>query len=204
MKRWRLSDSDWHTVLEAVEPLPKGARLARARRELAKCLRDYPDIQRDRIKLRAAQTRWQRINKLATNLYDMLAEEWRQKRWRYNPLIDDAFKLYLLPSSQVINESFAMQKRLRKGKFDPGRDWLYLSLLDIWINQFRGELKASTSATGGPCVRFVRAAMTLVLPANEVSRVAAVRRIVRALARGKSLGLFQTDPVIGAQRPWRR
>jgi hypothetical protein len=53
-------------------------------------------------------------------------------------------------------------------------------------------------------VRFVRAAMTLVLPANEVSRVAAVRRIVRALARGKSLGLFQTDPVIGAQRPWRR
>ena len=40
--------------------------------------------------------------------------------------------------------------------------------------------------------------MTLVLPANEVSRVAAVRRIVRALARGKSLGLFQTDPVMGA------
>ena len=80
MKRWLRSDSDWHAILEAVRPLPKGARLARARRELAKCLRDYPGIRRDRVKLRAAQTRWQRIDKLATDLYAMLAEEWRQKR----------------------------------------------------------------------------------------------------------------------------
>jgi hypothetical protein len=204
VKRSRLSDSDWHAILEAVRPLPKGARLARAWRELAKCLRDYPGIRRDRVKLRAAQTRWQRIDKLATDLYAMLAEEWCQKRWRYNPLIDDAFKRYLLPSTKVITETFAMQMRLRKGKLDPGRDWLYLSLLDIWINQFHGELKASTSATGGPCVRFVRAAMALVLPPDEVPRVPAVRRIVRALGRGRALGQFRYDPVLGAQRPWRR
>ena len=200
MKRWLLSDSDWHAILEAVRPLPKGARLARARRELAKCLRDYPGIRRDRVKLRAAQTRWQRIDKLATDLYAMLAEEWCQKRWRYNPLIDDAFKRYLLPSTKVITETFAMQMRLRKGKLDPGRDWLYLSLLDIRINQFHGELKASTSAN----VRFVRAAMALVLPPDEVPRVPAVRRIVRALGRGRALGQFRYDPVLGAQRPWRR
>ena len=63
-----LSDSDWHTILEAVGPLPKGARLARARRELATCLRDYPGLQRDRAKLRAAMLRWQRIDKLAATL----------------------------------------------------------------------------------------------------------------------------------------
>jgi hypothetical protein len=204
VKRWPLSDSDWHAILEAVRPLPKGARLARARRELAKCLRDYPGIRRDRVKLRAAQTRWQRIDKLATDLYAMLAEEWFQKRWRYNPIIDGAFKRYLLPSTKGITETFAMQMRLRKGKLDPGRDWLYLSLLDIWINQFHGELKASTSATGGPCVRFVRAATALVLPPDEVPRVPAVRRIVRALGRGRALGQFRYDPVVGAQRPWRR
>jgi hypothetical protein len=204
VNRWRLSDSDWHTILEAVGPLPKGARLARARRELSKCLRDYPGLRRDRTKLRAALLRWQQIDKLATDLYAMLAAEWRQKRWRYNPLIDDAFKRYLLRSTKVITETLAMQVRLRKGKLDPDRDWLYLSLLDIWINQFRGELKASTSATGGPCVRFVRAAMDLVLPPDEVPRVRTVRRIVRALGRDRALGQFRYDPVVGAQRPWRR
>lgn len=204
MKRWQLSDSDWHTFLEAMGPLPKGARLGRARRELAKCLRDYPGLRRDRTNLRAALPRWLQIDKLATDLYAMLGEEWRQKRWRYNPLIDDAFKRYLLRSTKVITETHAMQARLRKGKRDPDRDWLYLSLLDIWINQFRGELKASTSATGGPCVRFVRAAMALVLPPDEVPSVPAVRRIVRALGRGRVLGQFCYDPVVGAQRPWRR
>jgi hypothetical protein len=204
VRRWRLSDSDWHAILEAVRPLPKGARPARARRELAKCLRDYPGMRRDRVKLRAARTRWKRIDKLATDLYAMLAEEWQQKRWRYNPLIDDAFKRYLLPSTKAITETSAMRMRMRKGKRDPGRDWFYLSLLDIWINQFHGELKASTTATGGPCVRFVRAAMALVLPPDEVPRVRVVRRIVRALGRGRALGQFRYDPVVGAQRPWRR
>jgi hypothetical protein len=204
VKRWRLSDSDWHTILEAVGPLPKGARLVRARQELAKSLRDYPGLRQDRAKLRAAMLRWQRISELATDLHAMLAEEWRQKRVRYNPFIDDAFKRYLLPSTEVIIETFAMQMRLRKGKLDPGRDRLYLSLLDIWINQFHGKLKASTSATGGPCVRFLRVAMALILPPHQVPRVPAVRRIVRALGRGRALGQFRYDPVVGAQRPWRR
>jgi hypothetical protein len=204
MNRWRLSDSDWYTILEAVGPLPKGMGLARARRELAGCLRDYPGVRRDRAKLRAAISRWQRIEKLAIDLYAMLAQEWRQERWSYNPLIDDAFRRYLLPSIEVITETFAMQMHLRKGKLDPGHDWLYLSLLDIWINQFHGELKASTSATGGPCVRFVRIAMALVLPPDQVPRVPAVRRIVRSLGRGRALGQFRYDPVVGAQRPWRR
>jgi hypothetical protein len=53
-------------------------------------------------------------------------------------------------------------------------------------------------------VRFVRAAMALVLPPDEVPRVPAVRRIVRALGRGRALGQFRYDPVVGAQRPWRR
>ena len=112
-------------------PLPKGTRLARARRELAGCLRDYPGVCRDRAKLRAAISRWQRIEKLAIDLYAMLAEEWGQERWSYNPLIDDASGDTSQPWIEVITETFAMQMHLRKGKLDPGRDWLYLSLLDI-------------------------------------------------------------------------
>jgi hypothetical protein len=201
----KLSDNDWHTVLKAVGPLPKGAKLGRARRELTKCLRRYPGLRLDRAKLRAALLRWQQIDKLATDLYAMLAEEWRQKRWRYNPLIDDAFKRHLLRSTKVIIHTRAMQSRLRKGKLDPDRDWLYLSLLDIWINQFRGELRASSGATGGPCVRFIRTAMALVIPADEVPSVPTVRRIVRALRHGQALEQFRYNAVVvGAQRPWRR
>jgi hypothetical protein len=204
VKRWRLSDSDWHTILEGVGPLQKGARLARARRELAACLRDYPGLRRDRAKLRAAGAEWQRFDEQATAIHAFLTTKWQQGRMRYVPIVDDVFKKYLLRLSKPLSETLPLKLRARKGRLDPDRDWLYLSLLDIWINQFRGELKASSSATGGPCVRFVRAAMALVLPADEVPRVPAVRRIVRALARGKPLGLFQTDPVTGAQGPWRR
>jgi hypothetical protein len=145
----------------------------------------------------------QRIEKLTSELYAAINEEWR-RGWTYNVLIDDAFKIYLLRSTAVWTEHLAMQVRTRKGKLDPDRDRLYLSLLDIWINQFGGKLQASTSGTGGPCVRFVRAAMALVLPPDEVPRVPAVRRIVRALGRGRALGQFRYDPVVGAQRPWRR
>jgi hypothetical protein len=204
VKRWRLSDSDWHAILEAVGPLPKGAKLARARRELAKCLRDYPDLRRNRATLRAALPRWQRIAKLATDLHAMLTEEWQQRRLRYVPMVDDVFKKYLLRLSKPLNENLSVRLSARKGWLDPDRHWLYLSLLDIWVNQLRGELKASSGATGGPCVRFVRAAMALVLPADEVPRVPAVRRIVRKLARGQALGQFRYDPVVGAQRRWRK
>jgi hypothetical protein len=148
--------------------------------------------------------RWQRIDELATDLHAMLAEEWRQGRLRYIPIVDDVFKNYLLRLSKPLSKMLPLQLRARKGRLDPDRDWLYLSLLDIWINQFCGHLKASTSVTGGPCVRFVRAAMALVLPPDEVPRVPAVRRIVRALGRGRALGQFRYDPVVGAQRPWRK
>jgi hypothetical protein len=203
VKERRLPDSDWEEILEAARPLQKGVSLARAREELAACLSDYPGLQRDRAELRAALRKWKRIEKQVTGAYAMTAGEWRQKRLPYNPLVDDAFQRYLLPSIKIRTETFSMQIHLRKGKLDPGHDWLYLSLLDIWINQFHGELKASTSATGGPCVRFVRVAMALVLSPDQVPRVSAVRRIVRSLGRGRALGQFRYDPVVGAQHPWR-
>jgi hypothetical protein len=108
----KLSDSDWHTVLEAVGPLPKGARLARARRKLAKCLRDYPGMRRSRAQLRAAQAYWQRKHELATELYAMYREEWR-KGWTYNALIDDALKKHVLRSTAVWTKHFAAQVRAR-------------------------------------------------------------------------------------------
>jgi hypothetical protein len=192
VKRWQLPDSDWYTILKVVGPLPKGARLAYARLKLAECVRDYPGLRRDPAQLESALARWQRIHRLTTELYKAIDEEWR-RGWTRNALIEDALQKHLLPSSTFWITHFAWKLGLHKGKLDPDRDRLYVSLLDIWINQFRGELRASSGATGGPCVRFVRAAMGLMLPSDEVPAVPTVRRIVHRLARGEALGRFHVS-----------
>jgi hypothetical protein len=106
VKERRLPDSDWEEILEAARPLQKGVSLARAREELAACLSDYPGLQRDRAELRAALRKWKRIEKQVTGAYAMTAGEWRQKRLPYNPLVDDAFQRYLLPSIKIRTETF--------------------------------------------------------------------------------------------------
>ena len=138
---------------------------------------------------------------MTTELYAAIEDEWRGG-WTRNALIEDAFQKHLLQSSTFWTTHLSWKLSLHKGKLDPDRDRLYVSLLDIWINQFRGELKASSGVTGGPCVRFVRAAMDLVLPANEVPAVSTVRRIVHRLARGEAPGLFHVPAP--PRRPRRR
>jgi hypothetical protein len=187
-----LSDADWQIIVDAIGPPPKRAKPVQARRQLARCLRDYRGLRRDRAKLRDALRRWRRIHKLATALNTALTEEWEHKRWRYHPLIGDALKKHLLPAATSITESLAMLVRIRKGKRDPARDWLYLTLLlDIWPRYFGGRLMASKTASGGPCVRFFRAAAALVLDAREVPSVVTVHRIVRTIARTGGIGLFR-------------
>jgi hypothetical protein len=155
-------------------------------------LRDYRGLRRDHAKLRNALRRWRRIDKLAHALNAALDDEWRHKRWGYNPLIDDALKKHLLPSTRSATEALAMLVRIRKGKRDPARDWLYLTLLlTIWPHYFGGTLTASKSASGGPCVRFLRAACALA--AQKVPSVVTACRIVRKIARSGGIGLFRPE-----------
>ena len=195
-----LSDADWQRILDAIGPLSKRAKPVQARRRLARCLRDYRGLRRDRSKLRNALRRWRRIDKLATALTTALTEEWQHKRWRYNPLIDDALKKHLLPATKSITESLAMLVRIRKGKLDPARGWLYETLLlTVWPDYFGGTLTASNTSSGGPCVRFLRAATALVVNAREVPSVVTARRIVRAVASGKSFGIVRLTEAVTNQ-----
>jgi hypothetical protein len=186
-----IADADWQKTLDAIGPLPRRAKLVQARRQLARCLRDFRGLRRGRAKLRSALRRARYIEKLAIPLHAALTEEWRHKRWRYDRLIDDALKKRLLPTAKNITESFAMLVRIRKGKSDPARDWLHLTLLDIWVYYFGGTLTASRTASGGPCVRFLTTADALVLDAREVPSVVTARRMIRAVASGKSIGIFR-------------
>jgi hypothetical protein len=68
----------------------------------------------------------------------------------------------------------------RKGRRDPVRDFLYWRLFQIWTDAFRGKVGASTTATGGPLVRFIRAAAALV---GETPSVPAVRAIIKTERR---------------------
>ena len=190
-----LSDADWQTILDAIGPLPKQAKPVQARRRLARCLRDYRSLRRDRATLHNLVRRWQRIGKLAHALNAALTDEWRHKRWRYNPLIDDALNEHLLPSTKSIIGELAMLVRMRKGKLDPAHDWLYETLLlTIWPNYFGGKLRASNTSTGGPCVRFLSAAAALV---DVRLSVVTARRIVREAA----WAFIATEKVIRARAP---
>jgi len=185
-----LSDADWQKILDAIAPL-RLKRPVQARCRLARCLRDYRGLRREPATLHNMLQRWQHIDELARELDAALSDEWRHKRWRYNPLIDDALNEHLLPSTESIIDALAMLVRIRKGKLNPARDWLYLTLLDIWVDFLGGRLTASRTASGGPCVRFLRAAAARVVDAREVPSVVTARRIVRAVANGKSIGIFR-------------
>jgi len=194
-----LSDADWQTILDAIGPLlPK--RPVQARRRLARCLRDYRGLRRDSATLHNVLRRWQHIDKLARALSAALVDEWRHKRWRYNPLIDDALNKHLLLATKSIIGEHAMLVRIRKGKLNPARDWLYETLLlTVWPHYFGGRLTASSTTSGGRCVRFLRAACALA--GCEVPSVITARRLVRAVASGKSFGIVRLTATATNQSP---
>jgi hypothetical protein len=196
-----VTDERWPMILAAADPHKP---LERARAELEWALSNYPGLRRDTATLAPALDRWQRIVELATELHALLTEEWRQRRLRYVPIVDDVFKKYLLRHFRPFSQVLAAQVSARKGWGDTDRDGLILALLDIWINSFNGRLAASSGRSGGPCVRFVRTAMGCVVPADEVPSVATVRAIVQQLKHGEALGGYPRDPVTGAKGPWRK
>ena len=51
----------------------------------------------------------------------MLANQWRQGRLRYIPIVDDVFKKYLLRLSKPLSEMLPLQLRARKGRLNPDR-----------------------------------------------------------------------------------
>jgi len=194
-----LSDADWQKILDAIAPL-RLKRPVQARCRLARCLRDYRGLRREPATLHNMLQRWQHIDELARELDAALSDEWRHKRWRYNPLIDDALKKYLLPATKSITEHLATSVRIRKGKLDPARDFLYeILLLTVWPRYFGGTLTASHTRTGGPCVRFLRAACALA--PCKVPSVIHAGRIVRAFGRGKSFGIVRLAKAVTNQSP---
>jgi hypothetical protein len=206
-----LSDADWQKILDEIGPDAKPKRPVQARHRLARCLRDYRGLRRNPATLRSALRRWQRIDKLAHALDAALTDEWRHKRWRYNPLIDDALKKHLLPATESIIYALTMSVRIRKGKLDPARDFLYETLLlTVWPDYFGRTLGASNTKSGGPCVRFLRAAAALT---GEVLSVVTARRIVKEAARAsiatkkarghrsKSTGIFRAPKAVTNQSP---
>jgi hypothetical protein len=184
-----LSDEQWRTILEAVSPLPDNADLKKARRALEACLRDYRTYRsaHPRSKLSERRDTWRRINKLTIALHDALTEEWRHKRWSPKPGIrkrwhDDALR-DLRGSAHAIVESLDRQMRARKGRSDPPREWFYWRLLQIWTDHFGGKLSASSTESGGPLVRFIKAAGALV---DVTPSVPTVRAIIKAERRDRT------------------
>jgi hypothetical protein len=187
VKGWRLSDSDWHAILEAVGPLLKGVNPKKARREVERALNAYRGFP-TRERLAAARVRWRRYEKLAIDLHEGFRWEWRKKHARYNPFWDDALYDIRSHAKSIIADALGVPLAARKGRSDPPRQWLYGRLFEIWTNDLRGNPSASMTATGGPMVRFIRAVCALV---NVTPRVSAVRAIIKKERRVRTKGVFQ-------------
>jgi hypothetical protein len=180
-----LSDEDWQAALKAAAPLSKGAKLEAARRALTACLRDYQGLRISRDALRDAQAILQRIDRRVTDLRDDLAA---LKRVSKSPHVDDVLGS-LEQSGKAIVDMLDMLSRSRATKLVPEKGWLYLALFEVWTDLLGGELRASTTSSGGPCVRFIRAAMALVF--DDVPKVGTVRAVIKAYRSGKGVGMFR-------------
>ena len=208
-----LTNEKWQAILEAAAPLPKDAKLKSARRALAACLRDYERLHMSRDALRERQANWRHIDRLFTEFHNALLAELRDKRvirlaewdhkrkrtriaeWSQKRVANSL--RHWRENIKAVVEHHDTHMRARKGKLDPERGWLYQELFDIWTKQFGGKLRASHTATGGPCVRFIRAAMESVLPADKIPSVPTVRAVVKAYRRGSGVGMFR--PLVGGR-----
>ena len=196
-----LTNEKWQAILEAAAPLPKDAKLKSARRALAACLRDYEQLHMSRDELRERQANWRHIDRLFTEFHNALLAELRDKRviriaeWSQKRVANSL--RHWRENIKAVVEHHDTHMRARKGKLDPERGWLYQELFDIWTKQFGGKLRASHTATGGPCVRFIRAAMESVLPADKIPSVPTVRAVVKAYRRGSGVGMFR--PLVGGR-----
>ena len=179
-----LSDDDWSVILEEASP-PPGANLKKARRELEACLRDHPRFM-SRGDLADLRARWRRIKKAAANLHGLVENEWDQRRWRYNPLVDDGL-VSLWQSAEALTEGLDMLLLARKGRRDPVRELFYWRVFGIWTDQLDGKLSASSTPTGGPLVRFVRHIGALVGVIPSVSTVRALIKAERRARRGRGI-----------------
>ena len=191
---------DVQEVLAAAAPLPKSANLKAARRALTACLRDYQALRISRDALRERQARWQRIERLATELHDALIAELSDKRassasggvrmWNKKRVHNSLRPLQELSKAHVAVLDTLVHSR--NTKLVPEKAWLYLALFEIWTDLLGGELRASTTSSGGPCVCFIRTAMALAFDADDVPKVGTVRAIIKVYRRGKGegVGLF--------------
>jgi hypothetical protein len=181
-----ISDEEWGEIIRAASPLtvPK-----KTRRELERTLRAYQGFP-SRAGLARTRVGWRRINQLTIELDEALTEELRLKRWRSWPQKRWRSLIYavrdLRQTAETIVEGLDMPVAARKGRRDPAREWLYCRLLAIWTD-LGGRLGASTSETGGPAVRFIRAACALVDVKPSVSTVRAIVKVERRARKGRDI-----------------
>jgi hypothetical protein len=151
------TNDEWQAIVEVIPP---GKDLEQARRELTECIRDYRGLRLPRAKVKVAQKRAERRDKLATKVAAEWPEQEPQKRAQVN--------------ARAQLEGLSMLTRSIKGKKDPARDWLYWRLMAIWKDCFGMAL---TTTSRGPLVRFLVAAVGVAT--GKVPNAATMRTVVR-------------------------
>jgi len=182
-----ISDDQWHELLLTIGELRGGADLAKARIEVEQALHDYYGLRRDPAKLKDARATWEAIKRSTVKLHVALAGEWSRRRVRKDFLVHLGLRR-LIRRSMSLLEAFDMPIAAHKGSISPALANLYLRLLEIWQDEFRGELRSAGSTTGGPAVRFVRTVLAI---AGVERTPGSIRITIRNVLQGKGVGVFR-------------
>src|SRR5262249_58220889 len=122
--------------------------------EVEQALHDYYGLRRDPAKLKDARASWAAIERTTVKLHVALAGEWSRRRVPQDFLVHLALRR-LSKRSMSLLEAFDMLVAAHKGS-NPALANLCLRLLEIWRDEFHGELRSAGSPRDGPGWRLRR------------------------------------------------
>jgi hypothetical protein len=180
-----LTDAEWLAIGAAAKLIPD----AEARGELSACLfSEYPNMRYDREGVAAALRHWQRVLRHVAALAKLYGCEgspadpkfilrtYREAVARGDDILRERdlsylYRLHQRASARVIG--CQRIRRANKGHQDPQRAWLVSRLYGIWLINFQGrdlriEVPVWGGAPRGPLVRYLFAAMRLVVPKSDL------------------------------------
>jgi len=145
------SDETWDAIAAAAYPVTLDSE---ARDALDQCLRDYRGLQRDPRRILTMRDLWRKQAQHLKAAGEVASEISKLSR----SFIDCDSIREMQERAEAIADGLAMAARVRQGKQDPAREWLYWRLFGIWTS-VGGELVCSTPPKGGkpygPLISFV-------------------------------------------------
>jgi hypothetical protein len=154
--------------------------------------RDYLEARREPLRQATTErARYRKGAKLAANLREWLAQEYRYNDWPH-PVMN----VLKAAEQKIALQHLGAAGRARGSK---GRDvelqLLHFAIVDAWANVGRRRLTVTSSKTGGQAVVFLQKAMRAIVGDDLTPNVNAAKYVIREARKPRKLKLKGHDPI---------